>query len=73
MKIAYLATIQKQHISRSAFWEKSIFPYIVGGGSFCQLLPMETTHVWSISSEQNELGKWDWSRFKALDAQDTYL
>ena len=67
MNITYVASIQGQYISQSAFREKSIFSYIVGGGSFCQLLLMEMTHVCSISSEQNELGRWDWSHFKALD------
>ena len=41
---------------------------MVGCGSFNLFLPMEAIHVWSISPERIELGRWDWSCFKALDA-----
>ena len=46
---------------------------MVGGGSFLPLFPMERAHVRSITPKQIELEKWDWSRFKALGALDTYL
>ena len=46
---------------------------MVGGGSFLPLFPMERAHVRSISPERIELERWDWSRFKALGALDTYL
>ena len=46
---------------------------MVGGGSFLPFFPMERAHVRSITPKQIELEKWDWSRFKALGALDTYL
>ena len=53
------------------FEKKRCFCYMVGGGSFFPLLPMVRAHVGSISSEQVELGRWEWSHLKALEVQDT--
>ena len=61
------------NISHSAFREKLIFCCMVGGGSFYAFSPMETAYVLSISSWKIELGRRDWSRFKAVDAQDIFL